>query len=121
MTGRVIKFRAWTGKRMLYRNWNDRNWYNASSPEGKHVCQAMPRDSCWDTMQFTGLKDKNGREIYEGDIFNRNGHQGRVEFRNGQYILVFDDGKQMRLFFEPPFDWRCEEHEIIGNAYEDVE
>ena len=66
---RVIKFRAFDGEKMIYQSQTimtdniDQLWYFF-----KNIC----KDAIF--MQFTGLIDINGKEIYEGDIikyFNR--------------------------------------------------
>src|SRR5688572_23732234 len=58
---RVIKFRAWTGEQMVSPDYIDRygraRWEENSVPERSDI-----------VMQYTGLHDKNGVEIYEGDL-----------------------------------------------------
>ena len=65
-------------------------------------------------MQYTGLKDKNGREIYEGDIcrlWYPDGYKlGVVEFKNGCFYWNSNS-----VGF-----WN-EELEVIGNIYENPE
>ena len=64
---REVKFRAWDGSQMIYRGLYDRNWYT-DEKGGKVVRSINPNDiNDLKVMQYTGLKDKNGREIYEGD------------------------------------------------------
>lgn len=55
---REIKFRAWDNIR---KEWND----DISSAIGR-ISKNIPER--WSLCEFTGLKDKSGREIYEGDI-----------------------------------------------------
>ena len=78
--------------------------------EGKVVW--MPQE---DTilMQFTGLLDKNGKEIYEGDIVR----QGVVEFKFGKWLIVNkQDDLKTKILYDTIHD--TNEQEIIGNIYE---
>lgn len=66
-------------------------------------------------MQFTGLKDANGIEIYEGDIY----HQGD---ENIKYVVVYHDtsfmGKQLRSSSFAGLEYWRDRIEVVGNIFE---
>jgi uncharacterized phage protein (TIGR01671 family) len=62
--------------------------------------------------QFTGLKDKDRVEVYEGDIFE-NGWV--VSFKNGMFG-IFNYGMHMAINA-----YMCQYREVVGNIYENPE
>lgn len=77
-------------------------------------------------LQYTGLKDKNGMEIYEGDILQTDLDRPYVivEFRNGAFMYqCHDNGKEYYDFMLTTSEQKQQDNylEIIGNIYENPE
>lgn len=74
-------------------------------------------------MQFTGLLDKNWKEIYEGDILESvSGYKYAVEYKDGCFMwcnepIVYDEDEEEAMRFSMNADWST----IIGNIYENPE
>ena len=73
-------------------------------------------------MQFTGLHDKNGKEIYDGDIIKSrlyplyDGHTHDVYFKDGDYRVRWTMFRLSEMF-----EHTHTEIEVIGNIYENPE
>ena len=137
MTKREIKFRAWDKKekRMTYLGRDGEDilyfdnavyWTRNHDGDGYVVSDFV-------LMQYTGLKDKSGKEIYEGDVVKvTSGHCYEVKF--GEYKLVGEkeaSSGEMYDWEETACGWYIEGDisnqilagwmEVIGNIYENPE
>lgn len=74
-------------------------------------------------MQTTGLKDKNGKEIFEGDIVDYKGRKAVVKWHGSyaSFIYRFVDELQERVSEWHPLFMTYYHFEIIGNIYENLE
>jgi uncharacterized phage protein (TIGR01671 family) len=120
---RKIKFKVWDGKEMF----TDAKLNNEPG-------QLL--------LQFTGLKDKNGKEIYEGDIVRlflwKPEHRGRYVDAQIYYspmsfsLLPVHEGRDEDMIYEYEADFnesggvdmrtgRMDWVEVIGNTYENTD
>ncbi|EMF0485891.1 YopX family protein [Enterococcus hirae] len=122
----IPKFRAWYtpfkgeefGQEMKY------------GQAGRLITHAEMSPDKYVLMQSTGLKDKNGVEIFEGDIvlfsvsdgFNHLDHEKAIvqasECHSGLICKLVDLDLEYRIYYNPVFHT---DYEVIGNIYENSE
>ena len=114
---REIKFRGWNGRVMAEVNMINLDIDTAYSGFSFYCSDFDERFSFEERdvlMQYTGLKDKNGKEIYEGDILSKGNSSYKVEFFEGSFGIFMNHYgfKDLRYSFH---------FEVIGNIHENEE
>jgi uncharacterized phage protein (TIGR01671 family) len=130
---REIKFRAWHKDERRWINLNGFDiFFNGCILEGmvdliyeQGNLKPYPLKVC-ELVQYTGLKDKNGKEIYEGYIVEHQigeGHEWsgyhEVIFYDGAFLLKGGNPRGMR--YGEIFNWYPSNVKVIGNIYENPE
>jgi uncharacterized phage protein (TIGR01671 family) len=129
---REIKFRAWLKSRptlckVLSIHFDKITTISVKDGQGKTWFEFGNENAI--LMQYTGLKDKNGVEIYEGDVLEITGNH-----KPGKYIVVWDDyrvawwGRNIKCdkrereyeddYFQLLGSWQKNITKVIGNIYE---
>jgi uncharacterized phage protein (TIGR01671 family) len=126
---RKIKFRAWDTAAHEWNKKNDINFNGNLHKQREMYEWELLRDYSMDViddpghfvlMQYTGLKDKNAKEIYEGDILNciisfrvgeklqREQFTSKVAFEGGMFC-IYHEGKAYQI---------AGSFEVIGNIFQ---
>lgn len=117
---REIKFRVWDSYVNKMCNHGD---YQPNSMIYYHLLGMNKAnqehcDKYYHTMQYSGMLDKNEKEIYEGDICRTIS----IDFGEELQRVVFKDGSFCFDYHGWPIsDWKKHNIEIIGNIYENPE
>lgn len=127
---RQIKFRGWDNKGKImscmvsiYCESDGSSWWVADvlGENGRKIYNfgGIEGNPNYVVMQYTGIDDKNGKEIFEGDIVKFKEYRttkietGYVSFRDGSFVIISE------LFSH--YRWIDYVVEVIGNIYENPE
>jgi hypothetical protein len=103
---REIKFRAWDKKKMHYFNpFNQSTEFMRNNFDGRN-----------EIMQFTGLQDKNGKDIFEGDVVSHYPHW--CDGRTKTEVKYDDEIAEFRPFGSSDWALEAKDCEVIGNVFD---
>lgn len=111
---REMRFRAWDGVKMYLLHLDDWTFFNGE------ICHRNA--SLHKVMQYTGLNDKNGKEIYEGDILC-------LDYTKNKWVIKYfgcgfrgeplDENELLKGYYLTNNNYL--QFEVIGNIHENPE
>ena len=124
---REIKFRAWVKDRkeifeVVLINYVSKKVTYILEKIGYLLSVRDAKFNDVELMQYTGLKDKNGKEIYEGDIVKLRANHGIgvIKYFNewGAFVVEYIKPRSLAVL---GIHYYKEDIEILGNIYENSE
>jgi len=117
---RQIKFRAWDTDRKMIREVK-RLYFEDAGYSVEFVADGTVYGDLFPLMQFTGLLDKNGKEIYESDIvkfrvWSDTFERHIIEFSHGAFVIKAGYGE-----YYGAKELEADRLEVIGSIYENPE
>ena len=116
----ILKFRAWDKRDKEIYLVDEIVWENGKFDSIGDAITFYRGAEEVELMQSTGLKDKNGKEIFEKDILDYNGRKVIVKWHGSyaSFIYEFVDELQNRTTEWQPLYLSYYHFEVIGNIYE---
>ena len=108
--GKRVDNNEWT-EGYLYKIWNKVFLLWGMTGDCPNMEEVVPET----VGQFTGLCDKNGKKIFEGDIVESpHGTQGFIEWQNAECAFLVNIGDDWQTMDDCPY-------EVVGNIYDNKE
>ena len=117
----IPKFRAWLKNDKEIIDVDEIHWFDGELDIiGDYITFVRKADEI-ELMQSTGLKDKNGKEIFEGDILKSNKYITSVFYERGAYCVKFSRTPNTTVTMNVISFIEKYKTSIVGNIYENQE
>lgn len=119
----IPKFRAWLKNDKEMIEADEIHWDRGQLDFVGDAITFMRKADEIELMKSTGLKDKNGQEIFEKDIVDYKGRKAIIKWHGSyaSFIYIFVDELQKRVADWKPLYLSYYRFEVVGNIYENPE